>query len=148
MKPIKANHNMSVDEPDLTGKARAGKGIEIGAGKKCGDRIAECRRNFFVGVETKRPRTRRECKGGVFGVAKTLPGQVMDAGPGAKCEGFGGVGGGVEHYNNLGRPAPHAGKAAREICGLVFGHDNDGNLKRVSHSASETYIFPTSERGI
>ena len=128
----------AVDEPDLTGEARAGEGVEIGAGKKCGDRGAEGRGNFFVGVETKRPRLGRECEGGVFGVAKTLPGQVMNTGPGAKCEGLGGVGGGVEHHNHLGCPAAHAGKAAREIRGLIFGHDDDGKLKWVSHSISET----------
>jgi hypothetical protein len=62
----------------------------------------------------------------------------MNAGAGGEREGLRGVSGSVEHDDDLGRPAAHALEAARQIRGLVFGHDDDGKLKRISHGASET----------
>ena len=120
-------------KPDFAGEARAGDRSEIGAREE-GDEVgAEGEGDFFVGVETERPRLGGESKGGVFGVAETLPREVVNAGSGGEGEGSGVVGGGVEGDDDLGGPDLHAGEAAREIGGLVFGDDDDGKGKSFNH---------------
>lgn len=125
--------NPAVDEPNFAREACADESVVVGPGEERREFLAQSRGNLFVGVERENPRVRRENEGGIFGVAKAEPGDVVDLCAGGNGDGVAGVGGGVEGNDDFRAPPLDAGEAAGQGEGLVFGDDNNGDWQRAGH---------------